>query len=400
MSRARRFARWGVSLAALIAAGGYVVARAGKPWDFETYYFAGAAFRAGLNPYSLENLTRVARRTVTLPFLYPPATLALFAPMSLLPKAVAAGAWLGFKGVLAAFLVWLWRREFLRGSDPSRLVVVLALGFDRSVAWDLRTGNVALLEIAILWIALAAFVRGRDALAGYLIALGSIFKLLPVGLLGVLAAAPRPRPVRAALIAGSAAFLAVAVSLPPGLAAEWRAAIVHASPNARLAIEVNPSALGLSDWLFGALGAPAASVPFLAMGAYLAFAAAILLLSLEPLRRARASSTRVETAMIAVLLWLLLSPRLMVYSFAMAIAPVLYAIETRVRTEAWRWLAALLVCAQAAIRLAPGPEPPMLGAASFAILLGAWALLRQPPSFPRAASSQGWFAHSPSPVPR
>ena len=101
--------------------------------------------------------------------------------------------------------------------------------------------------------------------------------------------------------------------------------------------------------------------------------------------------------MLVVLLWLLLSPRLMVYSFAMAIAPVLFVIETRIRAEAWRWLAALLVCVQAVIRLAPGTAPPMLGAASFSILLGAWVLLRRAPS---VAPSTSPAAHSPSPVPR
>jgi Glycosyltransferase family 87 len=397
VSRARLLARAAAALAALAAAVAYVWTGAGTPWDFETYYFAGAALRAGLNPYSLADLTRLAHRTVTLPYLYPPATLALFAPISLLPKAAAVGAWLWLNGILVAFLAWLWRRQFLRGGDPFRLLVVLALGFDLSVAWGLRTGNVALLEIAILWIALAAYVRGRDALAGYLIALASIFKLMPIALLGVLALAPRPRRLRATLIAGSAALLAVSVSLPPGLAAAWRSALAHASPNARLGIGVNPSALGLSDWLFGALGAPATYVPFLAMGAYLAFAAAILLLSLAPLRRARASASRLEAAMLVVLLWLLLAPRLMVYSFAMAIAPVLFVIETRIRTEAWRWLAALLVCVQAVIRLAPGTAPTMLGAASFSILLGAWVLLRRAPS---VAPSTSPAAHSPSPVPR
>ncbi|HET7497344.1 MAG TPA: glycosyltransferase family 87 protein, partial [Candidatus Eisenbacteria bacterium] len=178
MSRVWRVARAAVALVALAAAGAYAWSGAGKPWDFETYYFAGAALRAGLNPYSLEDLTRLAHRTVTLPFLYPPATLALFAPMSLMPRTVAEGVWLGFNVFLVACLAWLWRRQFLRGGDPFRLLVVLALGFDLSAVSGLCTGNVALLEIAILWIALAAYGRGRDALAGYLIALASIFKLL------------------------------------------------------------------------------------------------------------------------------------------------------------------------------------------------------------------------------
>ena len=386
------------AVAVVAAAGLYVAAGARQQWDFETYYFAGSAFRAGLNPYSLHDLSRLAGRAVELPFIYPPVTLALFVPLSVLPIAAAAAVWLGAKCLLLALLVWIWRRDFLRDVDPALLVPTTLLGFEMSALWDLRTGNVALIEAALLTVALSSYLRHRTALAAYLTALAGVFKLLPATLLALILLTPRPARERAGLVAGGLAFLAAAVSFPIGLAADWRSALIHSPPSARVMGGVNPSGLGLADWLLTATQVPPAAVPYAALAAYLVFVAAVLTGSLEAVRRARAGS-RLEQAMLVVLLWLMVSPRLMVYSFTMAIPPVLFAIQTRIRSEAWRWAAASLVMVQGVIRLLPGQPPPMLGVASFLILVAAWALLVRSPSAP-GWRSEAPAAHSPSPVPR
>jgi hypothetical protein len=365
-----------VSLMILVVAtaAAYVVAGARNPWDFETYFYAATAYRVGLNPYSLDALSRVAHKSIELPFLYPPITLAVFIPLSLLPSGIAAATWLALKSLLLVFLLWVWRREFLPSSGSLALVAVTLLGFNLAVLWDLRIGNVALVETVLLWLAFLTYLRHRDVLTAYLVAMASVFKILPILLLGLLAMSRRPPRARLALIAFGLATLLALVAFPMDLSAEWVRALGRSSGDSRPVGEINPSALGLSDWLVSTLELPATAAPSLALGLYLLYCAAVLVGSLGALLRAHASRSRVEQVVLVVLIWLVILPRVMVYSFSMAVVPVLYVIESRIRVRLWRWVAVGLVLLEGVVRLVPGRPPQVLGPLSFLILLGALAL--------------------------
>lgn len=390
MSAGRRSARshairFILSTAVVAVAVAFVWPHVHRQWDLETYYFAATAHHAGLNPYSLEALTAVAGKTVALPFLYPPVTLAFFAPLAWMPLAAALWVWLALKVVLAAGLIWIWKHDFLPGVEAPLLLAGALIGFELSLPWDLRTGNVALLETFLLWTAFASYLRGRLVLAAYLIALASMFKLLPIALLGILAPAPGSRRERWGPLGAAVVLFVVAVSVPLGLAAEWRRALLHAPPAARILDGVNPSVLGLAQWLFASGGMPSAAVPYASVGSYLALATTLLLLSVAPMRRLQAADARLEQVVLLVLVWLLVAPRAVIYSYPMAVVPMLYVLRHRIALRAWRFLAVGLWMAPGLIRLLPGPAPPMLGAVSFPILLAAWIL---------------FVRGSPAPVPR
>lgn len=367
-----------VTLTALMlgAAALYVFVGAQNQWDFESYYYAATAYRSGLSPYSLQELSVVAGKTIELPFLYPPITLALFMPFSLLPIHFAAGVWLALKCLLLALLVWVWWRDFLRPIAPELLLAVTLFGFNLAILWDLRTGNVALLEEALLWVAFSAYLRNRVVLALCLIVLASVFKLLPVLLLGLLLMAPRSRRVRLALVASGVVLLLGLVAFPTSLYlyGEWVRALLHFSGANRPTGEINPSALGLIDWLLDAVGLPVSRVPAIALGLYALYCSVLLAWSVPVLLRAHASRSRTEQVMIVLLLWLLLSPRVMVYSYAMAVAPSLYVIQHRITSLPGRAAATCLLLAEGVVRLLPGPPPTALGPASFIVILGAWLL--------------------------
>src|SRR5262249_20314686 len=126
----------GVVLAAGLAVA-YVALGASMPWDFDTYYYAAAAYRSGLDPYSLGALSSVAGKPIELPFVYPPVTLALFAPLADLPLAVARVVWLALNSIAAVLLLLLWRREFLQRFSASLVVTIALLGFDVALLWNL-----------------------------------------------------------------------------------------------------------------------------------------------------------------------------------------------------------------------------------------------------------------------
>jgi Glycosyltransferase family 87 len=373
----------------------YVLAGAGDPWDFETYYYAGAAFRNGQNPYSVDVLSSVASQPVELPYLYPPITLRIFAPWSTLPIGTATLIWLTLKCSLLVLLIWLWHRVFLR-VDGLLLLTVTLLGFNMAVLWDLRTGNVALIESAILWLAFTSYRHGRLALTTCLIALASMFKLLPILLLGVVLLSPGSPRKRVGLIAlGLGVFLLI-LAVPTGLTSEWLAAAAQAGASERPTGEINPSALGLADWLVGVLEFPAHAAQFLAIGLYVAYAAIILVAGFGAVLRARTSGSSIEQVTVVVLLWLLLLPRVMVYSYVMAIVPVIYVLRSRMASRLWQGVFLGLILVEGLVRLMPGRPPAVLGPLSFFLLLASFALYvaRRPgppePTPRRSAPDLSW----------
>src|SRR5437773_4064188 len=156
-----RLARMGVVRLVVGVAAAYVGMGASHQWDFETYYYAATALRTGLNPHEPGVLSTVAGRPIELPFLYPSISLLVFLPLSTLPLKLASLGWLGFQCLLAATLISIWRREFLSSIAPDLLLTVALLGYDLALLWGLRTGNISLLEQALLWMGFAAYARGK-----------------------------------------------------------------------------------------------------------------------------------------------------------------------------------------------------------------------------------------------
>jgi len=346
----------------------YVLAGARQPWDFQIYYYASSAYRSGLDPYSTTALSVVAGKHVELPFLYTPATLVLFTPWTALPLQTAAMLWLAFKAALVVGLIFLWHREFLKNTSYLTLVAVSLLGFDLAVLWDLRTGNVAIVEAVLLSAGVAAYARGRFLVTACCIGLASVFKLTPVLLLGVLTLPPGPPRRRLARVLIGLAFPTAAILLPPGLSSEWVASIwrsIADTPHT----QVNPSSFAVVGGIAGALELPSTVAPVFTGALYLLYCTAVLVLSLGMLLRCR---TLLERALLVVLLWLLLSPRLMIYSYTMAIVPTIYAIESRIPGGPARWVAVAAILAEGMIRLLPGQSPGWTAPMPLLVLWGAW----------------------------
>jgi hypothetical protein len=213
-------------------------------WDLRTYLAATRATLAGINPYRVENLADFAGRGV-LPFVYPLPALVFFLP--LIPLATAPAAFIGVKLALLAGLVAGWAKAL----RPVRAVLPLALlavfGWNGAALWDLRAGNVAIVECGLLWGAFACFVAGRRAAFAALVVMAATFKVFPLAFLLLLlvpAGGSGPRPW---LLAGSLAAFVAAVVAPMriGPAAGWEPFFAHV-PMVNTIGEANPSAIGFA----------------------------------------------------------------------------------------------------------------------------------------------------------
>jgi hypothetical protein len=343
-------------------------------WDLTIYLHAARAEARGLDPYRVPIVETATAESFRDGYVYPPATLAVF---RLLDRGPAARIWLVLKLAAAVFLYLLWRRTVLRGVDGLLVAGVLVLGMNGALLWDLRSGNVALFEILLLWAGFAAFLSRRYVLFALLVAAASIWKLLPLVFLGLLFLPDVPsRRRRIALPVGLAAF-AVVAGLPLILEPELGKAFLHALSARRPHGDVNPSSLGILDGLTALVpGLPGWTGPVLWGG----FAAGMLVAGRRLLRRAFRGAPPADALLVSVLLYAVLIPRLMIYSYVLLL-PALLVLGLRWvgRGPGVAFLAAVL-CLQGVARIPPLELGGMLTAnLPYLILLGFWiALIRSP----------------------
>jgi len=347
-----------------------------RAWDFETYWYATKAVRQGLNPYDTNSLVRLAQRPVGMPFLYSPATLPLLMPLTLLPIERAALIWFTAKALLLVPLILLWRRHFLPGASIVIVAAVAAFGFNAACVWDLKTGNVAILEEAILWAGFAAFVLGRRRVfAGCMVA-AALFKLFPIAFLALLLVPSRKSGPQWKL-AGIALTAFALLAFGPTLAGlPWARGFLHNVPAERPWGLVNPSALGLIDTLLGDHTTPLTSPPFKALGLWTAYIAALAGLSIPTLRRLWRRQNPREWVLASAILYALLVPRMMVYSYLLVLVPVLGLMAPIASRVGGLPIVAGLVTAQAILKpiLKLSYQGIWSQNLSFLILLGSWLI--------------------------
>lgn len=285
-------------------------------WDFKVYLEAARAAARGLDPYRIESLIEVARRPVALPFLYPPVALLPFLALAQLPAPVALALWMALKVLLLAYLVILWKRVFVPGASWSTITLVSVFASNAAALWDLRSGNLALIEAALIWSGLACYVAGRRGAFATLVVLAALFKLAPAAFLLLLLVPTRGRPPRPRLFALALTVLAALVFVPlrVGPAAHWSGFLGGLGGDFPVG-EANPSLLALLVSLLRSPGA--AAIPPLALGLWVAGVALLLALSARGLRALWREEDPCAWVIAAVALDLLLSPRPMAYGFVL-----------------------------------------------------------------------------------
>ncbi len=360
------------------------------PWDFLTYGYASLAVQKGLDPYNVETLSRLAHRPVGMPFVYPLVTVPVFMPFLGLRIPQAVSLWLAINVAALAGMLLIWRRRFLPATSVVLLGLAIAFGFNGSSVWSLRTGNVAPLEQLLLWAGFACYGAGRRGLAASAIVLGSVFKLLPVVFLFLLLLPVRDRrPSWAAFGAALACFLAL-VWGPAVLGHPWAGGFLHAISAERPWSLANPSPLGLIDTLLGSHSGALVSPISINLILWLAYAAAVILISAAPIRRAWTARDPARWVMLGAILFVLLHPRPMAYSYLFAIPSVYFLIAPRLGARGDVIVTVALVvqaAADALIRFRyADPWAPNL---PFLVLLVLWVIAALGEAMERSGRSVG-----------
>lgn len=150
-----------------------------RQWDFKTFYYAARTYQEGQNPYDLDSLSRVSGQTIEYRYVYPPLSIYLFWPLTLVGYQFAHFAFLGLKCLALAYLIRLWSREFVPDAAGPLFLFFCVLAFNRALYVDVWTGNVSSFEQCLIWTGLYFFVRGRLGWFCAAVCASASWKLVP-----------------------------------------------------------------------------------------------------------------------------------------------------------------------------------------------------------------------------
>ncbi|MBI5367241.1 MAG: DUF2029 domain-containing protein [Planctomycetes bacterium] len=183
----------------------------GGLWDFRNCYLLARGFLEARNPYDPEVADFLSQRCFDTPpgaviaganwLLLPPGNAVLFAPLALLPYAVAARLWL-LLGYVSLWGIARAGQRFLgpRAGAPSFVLSLALLLWAHPVREALWAGQPSLLYVWCALLALDRAAAGRDVAAGAACALALLKYSLALPVLGYLVVKRRWSAVRLAVL--------------------------------------------------------------------------------------------------------------------------------------------------------------------------------------------------------
>ena len=288
--------------------------------DFKTYHVAVHTYEIGQNPYDVETLREVAQQPKLLGFYYPLSVLHLMRPIGHLDYPAAHRVWLLLKLAAMVALLFIWKRFFLEHIDWLIVLGGALLAFNAAAVWDIKMGNVTVFEQLFLWSGFACFTSRRMTLFAVCVVLASMAKLLPAVFLCLLfLPAVRSRGNTVRFVAAVAALAAITLLPFRAMPAFFDSLRNLASQHP--ALQHNQSIAGLIDEL-------GRFVPVLQNGwvhglALVVCYGALLAASWRLLRIMYRQEELGPVLLVAAMGYADFAPRLSIYSYMIAIVPVL-----------------------------------------------------------------------------
>jgi hypothetical protein len=301
-------------------------------WDFKKDYYAAKVHAAGLNFYDKPYLRHFAQSPVDQFYGYTPVSIWFFRLFALFPYRTAFVLMLVFKALLLAGLLILWRKHFLGRDLDAWFPLFALLAFNGTLCVDLITGNIALFEMFLLWLALSFFLRRKYWAFGGLIAAVSLFKVAPLAFLALLLTITGRRKW-SVLFASAGMFLlvqGVSYAVNPLLTGEFLKIFRGLAKDNRPIS--NPSTWVFLDVASGWIGRATGWTPprGLVLAAFLLAAGGILYAAVRLFRRLQErpgpAADRIRIYFFC-LTYAVLTPRLKDYQYTLLIVPAWFAVK-------------------------------------------------------------------------
>jgi hypothetical protein len=293
-------------------------------WDFRLYYQAGLAANRGIDPYNAEALAEIIPMARVFPVSYPWFALLPYRFLALFSWPDAILLFTAFKLAALGGLLFAWRRLFPNALRHALFPVFLVAAFNASLLLDLRSGNAALFETALLASSFIAYAARRHALFAILVALAASLKIAPIFFLSLLLFTPE-RSAWRSLGLGIVLFVAI-LAAPLLVAPEAFHGFLR---NATAVIDergsICPSTLPVIRDL-GRLVGISAPVPEIL---FLLTALAVTALAAWTAQKLRHDPRRL--VVIAVFTYALIHPRFKDYAAVLLVAPAFHLLLSRWR---------------------------------------------------------------------
>jgi hypothetical protein len=306
-----------------------VIVHPGKfQWDLPCYYYGAQAMEKGLNPFDFAELRALSGQTAEHPYDYPLAVPFVCKPLAALPYDVAYYVWLALKVAALGGLLAVWRLGFLRRSDGLLLSAVAFFGFYGPMVWDLQSGNHTAFDQVFLWLGLLAYLHDRRWLFAACIVPASLANLTPAAFLGLLLVGRGNFRRNLLPFAVGMGVVGIVFAGPflarPDLWPSFVADLAYGRDTG----SANPCFVSLVDEALGWRSSlPLAARRRLAEPIWAAFALLVAAVSLRRFRQAAGSGDRFALAMAWTILYALMMPRMMLYTYMMLVVPAVAAVE-------------------------------------------------------------------------
>lgn len=316
-------------------------------WDFQTYYSGAKAYQDGLNPYDIQNLKEEAGKEIVLPFAYPPPSLWFFRIFTGFSYPVAAQLWLFLKLVLVAALIVLWRRFFIPSTSAVLFSLMLLLAFDAAIFWDLKAGNVAIIEQFLLWTGFVFLLKRRPLIFCVFVILAAIFKVTPIFFLCLLPLSSLRNKWR--YFVGACTFFLMVMILCYIVSPDMvRSYVSSLSLIQERAPDYNYALLPFFQDLIQTFGSLThLSIPALTpLVLYMMAMIGILLTTAAAFRwssRNKIVLDPILSIMLVCIIYVLLVPRFKCYSYIILIAPACYVMMKYLSAKAYPFIFLLLI---------------------------------------------------------
>jgi len=198
---------------------------------------------------------------------------------------------------------------FLPGTRLLGLIAMAVFAFDASLLWDLKAGNVSVVEQFLLWLGFACYLEDRRRAFAALVVIASTFKLLPIAFLALLLVPSRTRHASRGLALAGLALFAAIVFAPSWLGPTWAHGYLSSLRIERPYGERNPSALGILDMALHGAPPPGSDRMDRALLGWGLWSGALVALSAPRLRRVWAERDPRQSVFVAAFLFALVAPR-------------------------------------------------------------------------------------------
>jgi len=142
-------------------------------WDFRIYFDSARTFLSGATPYD-------THPGVSWEYTYLPMSLWVFVPFASMSFESARAIWIIFQAAAIVTLIFLWRIQFLRDEGDGLFYIFCLFAYNATLYINIRSGNVALMEQLLIWLAFLFFLKRRYALFCFFLIIASVFKGLPL----------------------------------------------------------------------------------------------------------------------------------------------------------------------------------------------------------------------------